>query len=58
MPEELSTRAEVISRAIRSRFKAGKLPACSLIGVQALGQPQFEIEVEALALVDAAPPPG
>jgi enamine deaminase RidA (YjgF/YER057c/UK114 family) len=45
-------RAAVIGRAIRARFAAGKLPACSLIGVQALAESRFAIEVEAVALVD------
>jgi enamine deaminase RidA (YjgF/YER057c/UK114 family) len=47
-----AARAAVIGRAIRSRFAAGKLPACSLIGVQALAESRFAIEVEAIALVD------
>jgi enamine deaminase RidA (YjgF/YER057c/UK114 family) len=45
-------RAAVIGRAIRSRFAPGELPACSLIGVQALAESRFAIEVEAIALVD------
>jgi enamine deaminase RidA (YjgF/YER057c/UK114 family) len=45
-------RAPVIGRAIRARFAAGKLPTCSLIGVQALAESRFTIEVEAIALVD------
>jgi len=45
-------RAAVIGRAIRARFAAGKLPACSLIGVQALAESRFAIEVEAIAVVD------
>ena len=44
-------RAAVIGRAIRSRFAAGKLPTCSLIGVQALAESRFAVEVEAIALV-------
>ena len=44
--------AAVIGRAIRSRFADGKLPACSLLGVQALAESRFAIEVEAIALVD------
>ena len=47
-----AARAMVIGQAIRSRFATGKLPACSLIGVQALAESGFEIEVEAIALVD------
>jgi enamine deaminase RidA (YjgF/YER057c/UK114 family) len=44
-------RASVIGRAIRARFAAGKLPACSLVGVQALAESRFLIEVEATAIV-------
>jgi enamine deaminase RidA (YjgF/YER057c/UK114 family) len=50
-------RAAVIGRAIRSRFAAGKFPACSLIGVQALAESRFAIEVEAIALVDKGDTP-
>jgi enamine deaminase RidA (YjgF/YER057c/UK114 family) len=41
----------VLGRAIRARFPAGRLPACSLVGVQALAEPRFLIEVEAVAVV-------
>lgn len=51
------SRAGVIGRAIRARFAAGKLPACSLIGVQALAESRFAIEVEAIALVDEGETP-
>jgi enamine deaminase RidA (YjgF/YER057c/UK114 family) len=44
-------RAAVIGRAIRARFAVGKLPTCSLIGVQALAESRFAIEVEAVALL-------
>jgi enamine deaminase RidA (YjgF/YER057c/UK114 family) len=44
--------AVVIGRAIRARFAAGKLPPCSLIGVQALAESRFAIEIDAIALVD------
>ena len=50
-------RAAVIGRAIRGRFAAGKLPTCSLIGVQALAESRFAIEVEATALVDRGETP-
>jgi enamine deaminase RidA (YjgF/YER057c/UK114 family) len=50
-------RAAVIGRAIRSRFAAGKLPACSLVGVQALAESRFAIEVEAVALVNRGAAP-
>jgi enamine deaminase RidA (YjgF/YER057c/UK114 family) len=43
----------VIGQAIRARFAAGRLPACSLVGVQALAEPRFLIEVEAVAVVTA-----
>jgi enamine deaminase RidA (YjgF/YER057c/UK114 family) len=43
----------VIGQAIRARFAAGRLPACSLVGVQALAEPRFLIEVEAVAIVMA-----
>jgi enamine deaminase RidA (YjgF/YER057c/UK114 family) len=46
------SRAAVIGRALRARFAPGKLPACSLVGVQALAESRFAIEVEATALVD------
>jgi enamine deaminase RidA (YjgF/YER057c/UK114 family) len=50
-------RAAVIGRAIRARFTAGKLPTCSLVGVQALAESRFAIEVEATALVDQGDTP-
>jgi enamine deaminase RidA (YjgF/YER057c/UK114 family) len=43
--------AAVIGRAIRARFAPGRLPACSLIGVEALAESRFAIEVEATAVV-------
>jgi|SRR6185295_3450308 len=52
------TQAAAIGKAIRSRFTAGKLPACSLIGVEALAESRFAIEIEATALVETAPPIG
>jgi enamine deaminase RidA (YjgF/YER057c/UK114 family) len=48
------TRAATIGHAIRSRFVAGSLPACSLIGVHALAERRYAIEVEAIALLDSA----
>jgi enamine deaminase RidA (YjgF/YER057c/UK114 family) len=41
-----------IAQAISSRFVAGRLPALSLVGVAALANPEFLVEVEAIA-VDA-----
>jgi len=46
--------APVIGLAIRARFAAGKLPACSLVGVQALAEPRFLIEVEAIAVMGSS----
>ena len=42
--------ADVIGALIRQHFPAGQLPACSLIGVQALAREEFLIEVEATAV--------
>jgi enamine deaminase RidA (YjgF/YER057c/UK114 family) len=41
----------VIGQAIRDRFATGQLPACSLVGVQALAEPRLLIEVEAVAVM-------
>jgi hypothetical protein len=45
------SQAPVIGQAIRARFAAGRLPACSLVGVQALADPRFLIEVQAVAVM-------
>ena len=50
------SQAPVIGQAIRARFAAGRLPACSLVGVQALAEPRFLIEVEAVAATTAGGP--
>jgi enamine deaminase RidA (YjgF/YER057c/UK114 family) len=47
------SRAPAISQAICARFAAGRLPACSLVGVQALADPRFLIEVQAVAVMAA-----
>jgi enamine deaminase RidA (YjgF/YER057c/UK114 family) len=47
------SQAPVIGQAIRARFAAGRLPACSLVGVQALADPRFLIEVAAVAVMTA-----
>lgn len=39
-------------RAARGEFLSEDLPASTLVGVQALAQPDFLIEVEAIAVVD------
>jgi enamine deaminase RidA (YjgF/YER057c/UK114 family) len=48
-------RAAPLVRAIRSHFPPGRLPALSLVGVQALAERGLEFEVEAVAVTDAAP---
>ncbi|MBS1812430.1 MAG: RidA family protein [Acidobacteria bacterium] len=45
--------AAVIGGLIRQHFPAGQLPACSLIGVQALARKEFLLEVEATAVQTA-----
>lgn len=37
--------------AVRAEFMAGELPASTLVGVQALADPAYLIEVEAVAVV-------
>jgi len=39
-----------IREAVRRHFGDRSLPACTLLGVQALARPEFQIEVEALAI--------
>lgn len=39
-----------IRDAVRRHFGDRALPACTLLGVQALARPEFQIEVEALAI--------
>ena len=43
-------KARVIQDALRNRFGDGDLPALTLVGVQALAKPEFQIEIEALAI--------
>jgi enamine deaminase RidA (YjgF/YER057c/UK114 family) len=43
--------AEVIGPVLGKRFPPGRLPACSLIGVQALARREFLIEIDAIAVV-------
>ena len=42
--------AAVMGELIRQHFPAGQLPACSLIGIQALAREEFLIEIEATAV--------
>ena len=43
-------KAGVIQAAVRQHFDHGALPACTLVGVQALARPEFQVEVEAIAI--------
>ena len=45
--------AEMISEVIRKHFRMGQLPTMSLIGVQALAEERFLVEVDAEAVVDS-----
>ena len=42
----------VIRETLERYFGGRPLPACSLIGVEALARPEFQVEVEALAIGD------
>ena len=44
-------KASIIGEALRTRFPSGELPALSLIGVAALARPEFELELQAQAVV-------
>jgi len=43
-------KAGVITEVLRQQFGGGDLPALTLVGVQALAKPEFQIEIEALAI--------
>lgn len=43
---------EVVTNAMSAFFDAEHLPACTLVGVQALAMPDFLVEVEATAILD------
>lgn len=45
--------AEIIREAMHQYFNPDKLPAMSLIGVQALAEPRFFVEIDAEAIVDS-----
>jgi enamine deaminase RidA (YjgF/YER057c/UK114 family) len=47
-------KAGAIAETVRRHLGSGPLPACSLIGVQALARPEFQVEVEALAIAEAS----
>jgi len=43
-------KAGVITEFVRHQFGDSDLPALTLVGVQALAKPEFQIEIEALAI--------
>jgi enamine deaminase RidA (YjgF/YER057c/UK114 family) len=45
-------KAGLIRETVGRHFGNRPLPACSLIGVEALARPEFQVEVEALAIAD------
>ena len=45
--------AAVIGALIQQKFSVSTLPACSLIGVQALARKEFLIEIEAIAVCES-----
>jgi enamine deaminase RidA (YjgF/YER057c/UK114 family) len=47
-------KAGVIGETVRRHFGSRPLPACSLIGVEALARPEFQVEVEALAIAEVS----
>ena len=47
-----SEKAGVIKETVTRHFGSRPLPACSLIGVEALARPEFLVEVEALAIAE------
>lgn len=47
-------KAGIITEILGRHFGSRPLPACSLIGVQALARPEFQVEVEALAIAEGS----
>jgi enamine deaminase RidA (YjgF/YER057c/UK114 family) len=45
-------KAGIIRETMGRHFGSRPLPACSLIGVEALARPEFQVEVEALAIAE------
>ena len=43
---------ETVTKTLGEFFDADNLPACTLVGVQALALPEFLVEVEATAVLD------
>jgi enamine deaminase RidA (YjgF/YER057c/UK114 family) len=46
--------ADLIAETVRRHLGSRSLPACSLVGVQALARPEFQVEVEALAIAEGS----
>ncbi len=46
--------AQIIREAMHQYFKPGELPAMSLIGVQALAEPRFLVEIDTEAIVNSS----
>ena len=46
-------KGSIIGEALRARFPSGELPALSLVGVAALARPEFQLELQAHAVVDS-----
>ena len=46
--------AAIVGSAIRAHFPEGRLPALSLLGVQALARPEFAVEIEAIAVMSTS----
>ena len=47
-------KAMPIQEAVRRHLGDPPFPACSLVGVQALARPEFQVEVEALAITEGS----
>jgi enamine deaminase RidA (YjgF/YER057c/UK114 family) len=47
-------KAGPIQEAVRRHLGDPPFPACSLVGVQALARPEFQVEVEALAITEGS----
>jgi enamine deaminase RidA (YjgF/YER057c/UK114 family) len=48
-------KAGLIKETVARHFGSRPLPACSLIGVESLARPEFQVEVEALAIAEGSP---
>jgi enamine deaminase RidA (YjgF/YER057c/UK114 family) len=47
-------KAGIIKETVARHFGSRPLPACTLIGVEALARPEFRVEVEALAIAEGS----